>query len=290
MIQNLFSAGVSAGTIIQNTAYLDYVVESVTFQAKSNELINIVDQKLDMTMVCQESASVIVGVAEKKRAMGFILTNSGNGEDVYAFTPIEGQSVDFSVANTEVYQDDGDGIFSLANDTLVTEITLGADGNVSLFLVSDIPADAKNFSINGIKASSNIQGSLVYGEFKKLDDFYAVVATKEEAKSAMCSYEVSNLALELEKTATLSSDKLYKGSTIHYDIAVKVIGTGKLDNVVVKDTIPEGTVYVPETLKLNGIAVGDFNGTAFSVALNTIEQVVESSDPVHRVTFDVRVQ
>jgi len=290
MIQNLFSVGVSAGTEIKNTAYLDYVVESIIMKSKSNELIDIVDQRLDMNMVCQESTTVVVEPDDKKRAMSFILTNNGNGEDSYVFTPIEGKSIDFSVSNREIYKDNGDGVFSIVDDTLITELRLLADESASLFLVSDIPKSAKNLSENGLKADSLIQGDLVYGEFKQLDNFYAVVASTEEGKSALCTYQVPTIVLELEKTATLSSDKLYKGTSIHYAIAVNAIGIGTLENIVVKDNIPEGTTYVKNTLKLDGKLVDGFNGTAISVAINNINHETENTEILHRITFDVRVQ
>jgi len=290
LLEHLFSAGVPAGTEIKNVAYLQYSVESSDFNTSSNVLVDIVDQKLDMQMSCRESDNVIVGVGEKKRAMNFLLNNTGNGEDTYSFVPLEADNSDFSVENAEVYIDNGDGVFSLVDDSLSTEVSVAADGNVSLFLVSDIPNNATKQSSNGIQAISAIQGDLVYGESKKLTNYYAVVAMGEEAKSDFCTYEVSPLALTLEKSASLSSDKVYKGTTIEYKIDLKVTGRGVLENILVQDEIPKGTRYVPESLKLDGALAGDFNGTAISVALNSITQNSESADPVHSITFDVRVQ
>ena len=288
--QSLFGVGVPAGTEVINVAQLNYKMGEVEFSAQSNKLIDIVDQKLDMKMVCQESNPVVVGVGEEKRAMSFILNNTGNGVDTYIFSAIEGETLDFSVSNEEIYLDNGDGLFSLSEDTLVTELDVPADSNVTLFLVSDIPSDADKFSSNGIEASSVIQGSLLYGESKKLDNFYAVMATKEDDKSDVCTYEVSHLAVKLEKSATLSSDKVYLGSTIHYSIAVKLVGEGTINDIVVNDNIPVGTTYVPDSLKLDGVAAGDFNGTAISVALASMTQNTQDSDTEHQISFDVRVQ
>ncbi|CAA6816838.1 MAG: Similarity [uncultured Sulfurovum sp.] len=290
IVENLVSAGVSAGTEIKNVAYLHYKVGAFDFNTTSNLLVDIVDQKLDMQMSCQESDVVMVGVGEKKRALSFSLSNTGNGIDTYEFTPIEADSRDFTVENAAVYIDNGDGVFSESEDSLATEIKVVADGNISLFLVSDIPNNAVNQSANGIKALSSMQGSLSYGESKKLNDFYAVVAMKEEAKSDFCTYGVSPLALELEKSATLSSDKLYKGTTIEYKIDVKVVGVGTIENVLVKDNVPTGTVYIDESLKLDGVLAGDFNGSAILVAFNSIVQENESSEPLHTITFEVKVQ
>jgi len=142
ILEFLVAVGVPAGTEIRNVAHLHYSIESKDFNISSNVLVDIVDQKLDMQMSCAESDVVMVGVGETKRVLHFMLKNTGNGEDNYSFLPVEATSVDFSVLNPKVYVDNGDGVFSLTEDTLATEITVASDGNVSLFLVSDIPNDA----------------------------------------------------------------------------------------------------------------------------------------------------
>ena len=285
----LYAQGVPAGTTIENKAFLNYKVGTEKFSLESNKVIDIVDQKIDMKIVCQESDSVIVGVGETQRAMAFKLVNRGNGKDSYSFTPIFDNSSDFEVENRMIYQDNGDGLFSSSSDSLVNELELDADENATLFFVSDIPPDALNVSINGLKVYSENYKELAYGESKRLDTYYVLMAAKENALSDMCRYKVSNLALKLEKSATLSSDKLYKGSTIHYSLAVKVIGKGTLSNIVVEDNIPEGTVYIPNSLQLDGVNNGDFNGTAISMNLGEIIQEEENSDTKYLISFDVKV-
>lgn len=289
MIQPLLSIGVNAGTKIQNVAKLNYSLDSVNFTVQSNKVVDIVDQKVDMQMVCQESSAVIVGVGEKKRVNAFLLKNRGNGADTYELTTRTDTRSDFDVENQEIYVDsDGDGRFSLANDTLASEMTLNADENATLFFVADIPATATNHSYNGIEVNSKLYGDLDYGSSKNLGTYYAVMSAKKDTLVDFCAYEVSPLALKLEKSATISSDKLYIGSTLHYKIDVKVVGTGILSNVKVFDAIPEGTSYVTDTLQLDGVAFGDFNGTAIEMNIGEIVQATESNAPVHTVTFDVQ--
>jgi len=285
----LFAQGVPAGTKIENQAKLEYRLGDNNITVYSNKVIDTVDQKLDMKIVCQEAEEVIVGVSEVKRALTFRLVNSGNGSDNYLFSPLSGAESNFNVLNPEIYLDNGDGIFSLANDKLVEEMNLSADGNATLFFVGDIPDDADKYSDNGIKVASEKQEGLAYGESKQVDDYYALMAVEEESLSDLCRYKVSHLAIELEKTATLSSDALYRGTTIHYKIALRVKGTGVIRNVLVEDLIPEGTEYLPNSLQLNGEEYGDFNGTAISVNVGEITQEVESDEPQHFVTFDVKV-
>jgi len=290
MIQQLFSIGVSAGTEIKHIAYLDYVVESIPMETRSNELIEIVDQKLDMTMVSQEGSSVIVDPGDIKVRMSFKLTNNGNGEDSYTLTPIKDGSSNFSVSNIEIYQDNGDGVFSVTEDKIVNKVKLLADESATLFFVANIPKDATKISLNGIQVDSIIQGDLVYGEIRELKNFYAVVATTDKSRKAFCAYEVPSLVLELDKTSTLSSAELYKGSIIHYDIGVKAIGTGSVENIVVRDEIPTGTTYLKNSLKLDGRLIDGFDGKSIAVEIGSIEQKKESNKVLHHVTFDVKVQ
>ena len=290
-IEVSFTQGVLAGTKIKNIAYLKYSVSDQNYTAVSNQLIDTVDQRLDMQIVCQENENLIVGVNEKKRAFSFRMVNRGNGTDTYSLLSIGSNDSDFQVLNQEIYLDDGDNTFSSLSDTLITDINLSADANVTLFFVSDIPKDADKFSLNGIEAHSHLQGNLLYGESKTIGDYFVLRATQEEATSSLCTYEVSHLALELEKSSTLSSDKLYHRSVIHYTIALNVVGTGVIHDVVITDVIPEGTTYVSGTLQLDGERVDDAKSQEFvRINIGTITQVKESTDPKHIITFDVTVK
>lgn len=290
IVQFSYAVGVHAGTKIVHVAHLDYKIDSIKFSVNSNKLVDIVDQKLDTQMVCQESETLIVEPEDTKKVMHFMVVNNGNGKDNYELTPIEGDNVDFSVSNIKIYKDNDDGVFSESEDTLITKLTLAADESASLFFVADIPKDAKKMSANGIKVNSLIQGDLLYGEFKKVDKFYALVADTQENKSALCTYEVPSIVLELEKTATLSSDKLYKRTTIHYSIGVKAIGIGTVENIVVTDIIPEGTTYVKGSVKLDGTSVDGFDDDKIAVVIDEIKQEVETTEILHRVTFDAVVE
>ena len=286
-----YAIGVASGTEIRNTAYLNYVLDdNITINVKSNELIDLVDQKLDMKLVCEENDVVMVE-AGTTRAMSFHLQNYGNGEDTYTFTPIKGEKRAFEVDNPAVYLDDGDGVFSLSADTLVTELNVPADGNVSLFFVSDIPPNAKDESSNGILATSQKQGDLGYGEFKKLDNHYVLSAVEEGANQDTCTYKVPTLLLKLEKKATLSSQKLFRGTTIHYELILTAKGRGVARGISIDDVFPEGTVYVENSLRLDGKSVQGASTTGVSVAVEDIEKKIETTEavPYHHVTFDVRV-
>ena len=159
------------------------------------------------------------------------------------------------------------------------------------FFVSEIPSNAKDESSNGILATSQKQGDLLYGEFKELDNYYVLSALEEGANQDFCTYKIPTIVLQLEKKATFSSKKLFKGTTIHYELILTVKGIGIATGITIDDTFPEGTVYVEGSLQLDGKSVKGASENGVSVAVDDIEKTKESSEPVfyHRVTFDVRV-
>jgi len=291
----LFSAllaakGVPAGTQIVNVAQLNYQVNGFDFNATSNTLVDVVDQVLDLALVCQSTQNIIVQNGEVKRALPFVLENIGNGTDNFSLTPDTNASSP-EVDNRLIFLDDGDGVFNSA-DVQVNDINLTADQKATLFFVSDIPASAAwQYSHNGIEARSTIGGSGIpgidYNVSNGINNYYAVDGYKGGVESALCTYEMNHLNLILKKSATLSSDRLFTGTVIHYRIEATVKGEGTISNIIIKDVIPSGTTYVPGSIKLDGTAVtdaGHFSANSIAIPVNDM-----TKSDTHVVEFDVKV-
>jgi uncharacterized repeat protein (TIGR01451 family) len=285
-----WTKGVPAGTQIANTAQLGYTVNGYDFNTTSNTVVDVVDQVLNLDLVCQETQNIIVQSGETKRALAFVLENTGNGTDRFDLLPDTNAS-SAEVDNRLIYLDDGDGVFNSA-DTQINDINLTADAKAILFFVSNIPSNAAwHYSHNGIKARSSIGGSSIPGTDYNItngtDSYYAVDGQKGGVDNALCTYEMNNLNLLLKKTATLSSNKLYTGTTVHYKIEVTVEGEGTATSIVVKDMIPSGTTYVNNTIRLDGVAVpdsGHFISNSLSVPVGDMTKIDK-----HEVEFDVKV-
>jgi len=285
----LFGKGVLAGTEIVNIAYLSYSLENTKYTSTSNTLIDIVDRVLDMKLSCMQSEPVVVDGSSKDSILKFSLTNMGNAEDDYSLnTLFDSKSSNFKVNNIRVYLDNGNGIFD-SKDSQPSEVKIKEDESILLFLVADIPSFAYGISSNAIEAKSIIRKSHSYGDNFKLKDYSVVVATQEDANRAFCSYEVTPLSVVLNKSASFSTKKVYKGTTIHYKIDVQMIGIGEIENVKVKDNIPKDTQYIENSLKLNGISVSGYKDNAIEVVIDKITQN-QSSKPIYLVEFDVIVR
>lgn len=285
-----YTKGVPAGTKIVNVAQLDYVVGGNAFSSTSNTLTDTVDQVIDLDVVCQSSSRTLVQNGERQRALSFRLTNLGNGTDNFSLTPDANASTP-QVSNRLIYVDNGDGIFN-ASDLQISDINLTADASVTLFFVSDIPADASwNTSANGVEARSTIGGSGTPGTSYALGDYYAVDGYKGGVDSDMCTYELHTLELKMLKSATLSSTELYTGTTIHYKIVARVEGEGTLNSVILSDIVPSGTSYVPNTLKLDETVLSDaghISGNVITVPVGDMTQT-NTLRPTHTMEFDVKV-
>jgi uncharacterized repeat protein (TIGR01451 family) len=292
LLLSIFSwgKGVPAGTQIINIAQLEYQQGSSTYTTTSNTIVDIVDQVLDLDIVCQSTQNVIVQNGELKRALSFVLENIGNSTDNFILLP-DTNATSPEVDNRLIYLDDGDGVFNSA-DLQINDINLTADAKATLFFVSDIPASASwNHSHNGIKARSSIGGSGIPGKDYNIsngaDSYYAVDGYKGGVDTALCTYEMSHLRVILKKSSTLSSNALYTGTTIHYKIEVTAEGEGSVQNIEVKDAIPSGTTYQANSIKLDGTAIpdsGHFVSNGIVVPVADMTKV-----DTHIVEFDVKV-
>jgi uncharacterized repeat protein (TIGR01451 family) len=286
----LFSKGIPAGTQIINTAQLNYNINGTDFNTTSNTLVDVVDQVLDLEIVCQSAQNVVVQNGELKRALPFVLENIGNGTDNFTLLPDTNASSP-EVDNRLIYLDDGDGVFNSA-DVQVNDINLTADAKATLFFVSDIPASATwHTSNNGIEARSTIGGSGIPGSAYTLSNYAAVDGYKGGVDSALCIYERSQLELTLVKSSTLSSPELFTGTIIHYKIIASMVGVGTLTNVTLKDVIPAGTTYVNNSLLLDTVSMSDAGhiaGTTISVPVGDMTQT-NTTQPIHTLEFDVSV-
>ncbi|HIP61166.1 MAG TPA: hypothetical protein EYG98_01260, partial [Sulfurovum sp.] len=163
---SVYARGVLAGTAVQNQADMLYIVGGIEYNLTTNMDTFLVDQIVDLEISWQDAAPVEVSSGETDRVLTFLLTNLGNGNDNFILDYEHNTSNSFSPppSSVRIYQDsDGNGIFDIATDVLVTDINLSADANVTLFIVSDIPDanyTSSDLSHDGIKAESTSSASV----------------------------------------------------------------------------------------------------------------------------------
>ena len=295
----VYAKGTLAGTTIYNRAGIDYQVGGMDYNLTSNTDSFLVDKIIDLDISWQDASAVEVGASEQDRVLTFLLSNLGNGDDQFDLSYEHNSTSSFSPAptNPRIYRDsNGNGVFDAGTDLQISDINLTADANVTLFVVSDIP-DANytsgDLSHDGITADS--RSSATVGT----DDQYAVdVVVRSDTDVDMGAYVIRDFWLSSQKSALVHSvdHLLHTGTIVTYSIDLSIGGNAggrTIDQVIVTDGIPSGTVYQAGSLKLDGVSltdVADADKGYYDGSKVTIDIGVLSSTIHQIVTFDVQVQ
>jgi len=296
---SVYARGVLAGTAVQNQADMLYIVGGIEYNLTTNMDTFLVDQIVDLEISWQDAAPVEVSSGETDRVLTFLLTNLGNGNDNFILDYEHNTSNSFSPppSSVRIYQDsDGNGIFDIATDVLVTDINLSADANVTLFIVSDIPDanyTSSDLSHDGIKAESTSSASVGADNQDGVD-----VVVRNAIDVAVGVYVIRDFWLSSQKSAIIHSDdnQTHTGTIITYSIDLSIGGNADgqtIDAVILTDSIPTGTVYQAGSLRLDAVVLTDIvdadrgscDGSVLRVDIGTL------SGTAHQVlSFDVQVQ
>jgi len=300
-ILNIYlSAGsVLAGTLISNQANITYIINTTEHNATTNIHNFLVDKVVDMDISWQDTAPIGTDRAETNQAITMLLTNLGNGDELFSLTYEHNDTGSFapSTTNIRIYEDsDRDGVFDINIDSLTNEVNLSADANMTIFLVADIP-DANYsdgaISYDGISVDLHQTSTPGAGE----DDVVDIVV-RSSTGMAMGAYIIRDYWLESFKSATTYSDdnQTHTGSIITYNIELYIGGnpTGRaIDNIIIQDHIPLGTKYQPDSLSLDGVSLTDISGDdigEFDDDIITVEVGTITEDTHKSISFDVRVR
>ncbi len=301
----IFAKGVLAGTEIINFSTLQYEIDGVSYTTDSNTITEKVDQVLDVSVVWNDTAPIIVSSGESDRVLAFKVTNTGNGDDTFNLTyDIANPSSDFIVTNPRIFIDTNhNGLFDISIDQEQYNITLAADAFFTIFLVSDMPVESYingSISSNAIEAKSTIGGSGAPGTIypgKGTDGVFAVDGMSGGVNKDWGKYEISNeLGVKLTKSAIHDGTEVTTGTIVRYNIVVELQANGSADNLIITDAIPLGTTYVAGSLKLDSISLTDasdsdsgrFTGSGIEVVLGSVAQTV--GDPYTKnISFEVMI-
>lgn len=288
-VSTAFAKGVLAGTKIENSVALVYQVGGIDYAISSNTVIDVVDQVIDVQIVSNDPSNVATSPSSTNQILNFSITNLGNGEDTFDLNYESNSTNSFDVTNSKIYLDtNNNGLFDIAVDTQISQITLQPDEQKRLFLISDIPSQTYptgSLSTNSIVATSQIGGSGVAGTQYAgagVDGVWAVDGTSGGVDRAFGTYEMIDISLKLRKSYKASSSDIYSGTILTYTIDVEAVGIGTLEDVVVSDVIPNKTSYVANSLKLDTESlsdsidsdIGHFNGNEVRVEFGDVTQNV----------------
>lgn len=294
----IYAKGTLAGTTVQNRADIVYSLGGVDYNLSTNIDSFVVDQIVDIGISWQDNSAVEAGAGDNASVLTFLLTNQGNGDDNISLAYDHNTtSSSFIPLNPLIYIDsNANGIYDPTIDQIISNITLAADANATLFIVSDIPdsnLSAGSSSFDSISATSTTSANQ---SADRQDEVDVVVRTgTDEAEG---EYRVRDYFLRSVKLSAVRSDdnQTHTGSIITYTIDLSIGGNSAgrtISGVVLEDVIPIGTVYQAGSLRLDGINLSDpadgdagsYDGSKIRVDVGTLSGAIHK-----KVEFDVQVQ
>lgn len=280
-----------AGTTISNTASATFDTGGGSTTINSNRVDLLVDELLDVTVDSSNSADVPTTPGATGQVLTFSVTNTGNGVENFVLSTIANAGGDnYDPVVTQIYIDNGDGVFDPGTDTLYTpganDPLLDPDESVTIFVVATTPGgvvDGNRGIVSLVAAAvtgTGAPGTSFAGQGEGGGD--AVVGSTGADGADAGAFIVSAATVTLVKSAVvtnpLGTADPIPGATITYTIVATVAGSGAVSGLAITDNIPADTSYVNGSITLGGVAqsdavdadAGDYNGTRINVALGTV--------------------
>jgi len=299
------AGGVTAGTLIENTATANFDEAGTPRSVDSNTVTVRVDELLDVTVTSLDTGPV--STTRGDAVLTFEVTNPGNGSEAFLLTPeaaVAGNDFDVTIRGVAI-DSNGNGIYDEGVDQVLTgpltTPVLAPDARVTVFVLVTVPdaaadGDTSNVQLTAAAATGNgTPGTVFAGEGQGGGD--AVVGSTGALADARGQLSSAVASVQLVKSVSLrdpfGGTSAVPGSVATFTIEARVSGSGSVANLVVTDAIPAGTTYVPGTLALDAGALTDAAdadaGTASdSAGINvTLGSVAAGTN--RSITFDVTV-
>lgn len=297
--------GTAAGTAISNTATVTFSDGGVPVTVTSNVVTFRVQEVLDVNVTPANGARIPVSLGDTGRAMGFRVTNLGNGTEKFKLkvrTDITGDMYDPTCRNI-VFDTNNNGVYDALTDVVYVggsnEPELAPDQAILVFAICDIPANLNNEDWGAVAVeASAATGTGTPGTVfpnKGTDGVDALVgsttARSEAQNGFIVAVHVPTLTKRQQVTDLTGGTTPVAGATILYTLVAE-ISTGSGLNAIVSDPIPANTTFVAGSMRLDNEVLTDgqdadagrFTGNAIEVRLGTL-----TAGTPRTVSFRVRI-
>lgn len=285
------AAGTRAGSTISNTASASFDTGGGTTTVDSNRVDLLVDEVLDVTVDSSNPADVPTTPGATGQVLTFSVTNNGNGVEAFGLTTIANAGGDnYDPVVTQIYLDNGDGIFDASADTLYTpganDPSLDPDQSITVFVLATTPGTVVDGNrgivslVAAARTGTGDPGRSFAGQGEGGGD--AVVGSTGADGTDAGAFLVSAATVTLVKSAvvtnSLGTADPIPGASITYTIVATVAGSGSVSGLAITDNIPADTSYAPGSITLGGSGLsdaadadaGDYNGSRINVMLGTV--------------------
>lgn len=267
------ATGVTAGTLIQNTATATYTSGTSSGSVTSNTVTVRVDELLDLAVAGLTTTPALAGASNV--VLEYSITNTGNGPEAFNLvvnTAVAGNQFD-AVLQSVVVDSNGNGTYDAGVDQVLTTgqptPSIAADGSLRVFVIVSLPGTATDGQTSQVQLSatavtgSGTPGTVFAGQGAGGGD--AVVGASTATQSANDGLIAALATVALTKAASIADPfggtQPVPGAVVTYTLTATVSGTGQADNLHVTDVIPAGTTYEAGTLTLDSGALTDGNDT-----------------------------
>lgn len=231
-------AATTAGTQIKNLATVTYEdAAGNVYSAQSNEAIVTVAQVYSATLGTDTDRTAAPG---QTVYIPYILTNTGNGDDTYDFSAVNGivggDSIDSG--NIVVYNDvNGNGVPD-SGEPVLSSATIGASDIVNIVVAVDIPTTATEGQTLGITLTANAYAGTAAAIPDSVTDLSPGKGrdTKDSTNESLIT-----ITGDAVLVTTKSSVHNPASNRITYTITVKNNGNSTAKNVVIFDGLPANT-------------------------------------------------
>lgn len=298
-----FAGGVTAGTLIENTAVANFDEGGTPRSVNSNTVTVRVDELLDVTVTSLDPGPVTGTPGDA--VLTFEVTNQGNGPEAFrltADTAVAGNDFDVSLRAIAI-DSNGNGIYDDGVDQILgapeTTPVLAPDARLTVFVLVTVPQTAQDGDTSNVQlgaaavTGSGTPGTTFAGQ--GVDGGDAVVGSTGALATARGSLLSALASVQLVKSVALrdpfGGTSAVPGATATFTIEARVSGSGNVANLVVTDAIPAGTTYVPGTLALDAAALTDAAdadaGTASQSAGVAVTLGSVAAGTTRAITFNV---
>lgn len=264
-----FAGGVTAGTLIENTATANFEEAGNPRSVDSNTVTVRVDELLDVTVTSLDTGPITARRGDA--VLTFEVTNPGNGPEAFRLTAdaaVAGNDFDVTVRGVAI-DSNGNGTYDAGIDQILTgpltTPVLAPDARVTVFVLVTVPDSAADGDTSNVELTaaavtgSGTPGTVFAGEGQGGGD--AVVGSTGAIDDARGVLNSAVASVQLVKSVALrdpfGGTSAVPGSVATFTIEARVSGSGSVANLVVTDAIPAGTTYVPGTLALDAGALTD---------------------------------
>lgn len=302
------ATGVSAGTVITNTATATYNTGSGTggtASIQSNAVSLKVDELLNVTVAALAGAPV--PASNSVATLSYAVTNTGNGTEAFrlAVDPAIAGNPFTGTIQTIAIDSNANGVYDPGVDAVVAAggatPALAADGAVRVFVLIAVPGTAADGATAQVRLTatavtgSGTPGTTIAGQGDGGVD--AVVGATTAQSNALESVLARLAAIGLTKSAAIldpfGGARPVPGALVTYSLVAHTTGTGTASSVHVTDAIPAGTTYQAGTLKLDGAALTDAAdadaGAAGAAGIDVALGSLAGGSPDRTVAFTVKI-